>query len=110
MQHTDSQRHGQAPTPPPPKQPWEPLTLRARPAPVTRLNRKVIGGVLALGMGLVAFALSTGLRSPQAPAIPTDATAPGNTTPPEGLGRLPKHYSDIKHPVVAEAATPPPAA
>ena len=107
MQHTDSQSHGQAP--PAPKEPWEPLGLRARPAPVTRLNRKVIGVLLALGMGLVAFALSTGLRSPQTPAVPTDAAAQGPTTPPEGLGRLPKHYSDIKHPVVAEAAPPPPA-
>jgi len=107
MQHTDSQSHGQAP--PAPKESWEPLGLRARPAPVTRLNRKVIGVLLALGMGLVAFALSTGLRSPQTPAVPTDAAAQGPTTPPEGLGRLPKHYSDIKHPVVAEAAPPPPA-
>src|SRR5205823_6142491 len=97
MPPTDLQHNGQAQ--PAPKAPWEPLGRRARPAPVTRLNRKVLGVLLALGMGLVAFALSTGLRSPQAPVL-TEATAPGHTTPPEGLGRLPQRYSDIKHPSV----------
>src|SRR5712691_5461634 len=101
MPPTDLQSNGQAQ--PAPKEPWEPLGLRARPAPVTRLNRKVIGVLLALGMGLVAFAVSNGLRPPQAPDVPADAAAQGPTTPPEGLGRLPQRYSDIKHPRVAEA-------
>ncbi|MGE3537827.1 MAG: TrbI/VirB10 family protein [Candidatus Tectimicrobiota bacterium] len=110
MQQTDPQHNGQTPPPPAPKQPWEPLALRARPAPVTRLNRKVIGLLLALGLGLVAFALSTGLKPPRAPAGPAEAAMPGQPTPPEALGRMPASYGDMPRPVVAQAATPPPAA
>ncbi|MGE3537364.1 MAG: TrbI/VirB10 family protein [Candidatus Tectimicrobiota bacterium] len=110
MPQTDPPHNGQAPPSPAPKQPWEPLALRARPAPVTRLNRKVIGVLLALGLGLVAFALSTGLKTPHAPAGPAEAAMPGQPTPPEALGRMPASYGDIPRPVVAQAATPPPAA
>ncbi|MGE3350059.1 MAG: TrbI/VirB10 family protein [Ramlibacter sp.] len=110
MQQTDPPSNGQAPPPPAPKQPWEPLALRARPAPVTRLNRKVIGLLLALGLGLVAFALSTGLKPPRTPAGPAEAALPGQPTPPEALGRMPASYGDLSRPVVAQAATPPPAA
>ena len=86
MEHPDPQSNGQAP--PAPKQPWEPLALRARPAPVTRLNRKVIGVLLALAIGLIAYALSTGLRPRQAPAVSAEAAASGMTPPPEGqIGR-----------------------
>src|SRR5262249_6087202 len=56
----------------------------------------------------VAYALSTGLRPRQAPAGAPEAAASGMTTPPEALGRMPQRYSDIKHPVVAPALTPPP--
>src|SRR5712691_1792687 len=108
MPPTDLQNNGQAP--PAPKEPWEPLALRARPAPVTRLNRKVIGVLMALAIGLIAYALSTGLQPRQAPAVAPDAAASGLSTPPEGLGRMPQRYSDIKHPVVAAATAPPPPA
>lgn len=90
------------------KAPWETLSLRARPRPVTRLNRRVIGVLLALGIGVLAFALSSVVNRPKPAPSASVALTPGPTTPPEGLAKLPKTYGEIVQPARAAEAPPAP--
>lgn len=103
------QDNGQGPpaAAPAPKQAWESLSLRARPAPVTRLNRKVIGVLLAGGIALVAYALHTGMRPPQ--PVPTHGETPLQAQPgvAEGLRKMPRGYGELPRPPDATPEAPP---
>lgn len=87
------------------RRPDEPLPIRQAPPPVTRLNRKVLGILLAVTVGLGAWLLSGHgqNREPISAAAPPPSAAP----PPEALVNLPTEYSKI--PVVTAGMTPPPA-
>ena len=76
---TDSDQERQGPSGPDPQASPDPLRLRARPQPVTRINRKiVIGGAALL---LVLISLIVLLRTLAAmPASPTRSTStPGSS-------------------------------
>ena len=80
----------------PPKENPEKLALRARPAPVTRLNRRtlaVLVGGLTLGVLLVTL---WAFRAPKERDAPTQETQNvERVTPAEGLQALPSDYRQV---------------
>src|SRR3546814_9127609 len=81
----------------PPKEDPTKLELRARPAPVTRLNRRtlaVLVGGLAAALALVTWWAFRPPKPPEAAAqdVPNIARA----TPAEGLQRLPSDYQKMR--------------
>ncbi len=74
------------------------LELRARPRPVTRLNRKTLAAILALFAIAVLIAAMVGLRRPSArsSAEPTQATAPTQVAHAQGLAAMPHSYVGVR--------------
>ena len=74
------------------------LQLRARPRPVTRLNRKVLAGILAVFAIAVLIAAMVGLRRPSSgsPIKEPQATGPEHVAHAEGLAAMPRSYSGIR--------------
>ncbi len=80
-----------------PKEPPEGLRLRARPRPVTRLNRTALT-IAAGGAGLLIFgAMSIALRPPRSMGEEKAKELYNTETKPtaEGLEALPKTYADV---------------
>ena len=74
------------------------LALRARPRPVTRLNRKMLAGILAVFAIAVLIAAMVGLRRPSsgAPIEQPQASGPEHVAHAEGLAAMPHSYSGIR--------------
>ena len=92
-------------TPPKAKVPPENLELRARPAPVTRINRKVLIGGAALLLiaiaGIVLIALRPlSFRDPAATELYNVDHKPIS----DGLAKLPATYDGVQGPAAAEPA------
>jgi type IV secretion system protein VirB10 len=80
-----------------PKEPPEALRLRAKPRPVTRLNRTALM-IAAGGAGILIFgAMSVALRPPRAMGEEKAKELYNTETKPtaEGLDALPKTYADV---------------
>ena len=75
----------------------EPLELRARPRPVTRINRKLLAAVLGAGLLLLAGLVMVALNPPswRRAALPTELYNVDNKPKSDGLARLPATYEGI---------------
>ncbi len=76
------------------------LELRAKPKPVTRLNRTTLAVLVGVLGVLVLFSTLWGLRTPSAQKV-EETPAPKNVervARPEGLSALPKDYASIPPP------------
>jgi type IV secretion system protein VirB10 len=75
----------------------EPLELRARPRPVTRINRKLLAGVIGLGLLLLAGLVMVALNPPswRGSALPTELYNVDNKPKSDGLARLPASYEGL---------------
>lgn len=102
----DVSANGYTPSDQESKQPWQPLSMRARPAPVTRLNRKVVGALGVVVIAGIAWAISTGLKPPAPPAPRVESTQTVRPQPPEQLNNLPQGYGDIIRPAPPAPVVP----
>ncbi|MCC6776962.1 MAG: TrbI/VirB10 family protein [Hyphomicrobiales bacterium] len=96
----------------------EPLELRARPRPVTRINRRLLAGVAGLGLFFLAGLVMVALNPPswRSSGPPTELYNVDNKPKSDGLARLPATYEGIgtsrvtpdspKGPVVPELRVP----
>jgi type IV secretion system protein VirB10 len=75
----------------------ETLELRARPRPVTRINRKLLAGVVGLGLLLLAGLVMMALNPPswRGSALPTELYNVDNKPKSDSLARLPATYADL---------------
>jgi type IV secretion system protein TrbI len=82
---------GQGPTAP------ETLELRARPRPVTRINRKLLAGVAGLGLFFLAGLVMVALNPPswRSTTQPTELYSVDNKPKSDGLARLPATYEGL---------------
>ena len=75
----------------------ETLELRARPRPVTRINRKVLIGGAAVVLLLVAFLVLVALQPPKLQVgAPRELINVENKPTPESLARLPASYDGVR--------------
>jgi type IV secretory pathway VirB10-like protein len=83
---------GQGPTTEP-----ETLELRARPRPVTRINRKLLAGVAGVGLFLLAGLVMVALNPPswRNTTQPTELYSVDNKPKSDGLARLPATYEGL---------------
>ena len=91
--------------------PAEPLSVRARPRPVTRPNRPVLVGVGVVGVGLTMLVLARGLQDPPKPQRQTETPATGSRAAlPDFLISGPKSYAErgIQQARAAPVPLPPP--
>ena len=74
------------------------LELRARPRPVTRLNRKTLAAILAVFAVAVLIAAMVGLRRPSSPTPvePPPATGPRQVAHAQGLAAMPHSYAGVR--------------
>ena len=74
------------------------LELRARPRPVTRLNRKTLAAILAIFAVAVLIAAMVGLRRPSARSSiePPQATGPTQVAHAQGLAAMPHSYAGVR--------------
>jgi len=86
--------------------PPEELELRAKPAPITRINRKVLFGVVFVGLfflaGLVIVALNPPRFTTRAPSELYNVDQKAVT---DALNKLPSSYEDVKIPAYAAAGS-----
>jgi type IV secretory pathway VirB10-like protein len=75
----------------------EPLELRARPRPVTRINRKLLTGVVGCGLLLLAGLVMVAFNPPswRGTALPTELYNVDNKPKSDGLARLPATYEGL---------------
>jgi type IV secretion system protein VirB10 len=75
----------------------EPLELRARPRPVTRINRKLLAAVLGAGLLLLAGLVMVALNPPswRGTSLPTELYNVDNKPKSDGLARLPATYEGV---------------
>src|SRR5690606_18267830 len=75
----------------------EPLELRARPRPVTRINRRLLVGVAGLGLFFLAGLVMVALNPPswRSSGPPTELYNVDNKPKSDGLSRLPATYEGI---------------
>ena len=75
----------------------EPLELRSKPRPVTRLNKKVLMGLTALGSCLILGSLIVALNPPSFDDgdTPKELYNTANKPTAEALADLPKTYKDV---------------
>ena len=86
-----------APETPPPKVDPEPLSLRARPRGITRINRNLLAGVIGLGLLLLAGLVLVALSPPnwrQGATGPELITTDRKPTA-DGLSKLPSSYDGM---------------
>ena len=83
---------GQGPT-----APRETLELRARPRPITRINRKLLAGVAGLGLFFLAGLVMVALNPPswRNTTQPTELYNVDNKPKSDGLARLPASYEGL---------------
>ena len=74
------------------------LELRARPRPVTRLNRKTLAAILAIFAVAVLIAAMVGLRrpSPRSPVEQPKVAGPTQVAHARGLAAMPRSYAGIR--------------
>ena len=74
------------------------LELRARPRPVTRLNRKTLAAILAIFAIAVLVAAMIGLRrpSPRGLIASPQATGPTQVAHVQGLAAMPRSYAGVR--------------
>ncbi len=81
---------------PAPKHPPENFELRARPAPVTRINRKLLFGMAALVLLTIAGVVLIALRPPTFESHAPDELYSVDRKPiSDGLSRLPSSYEEV---------------
>jgi type IV secretion system protein TrbI len=86
----------------------ETLELRARPRPVTRINRKVLIGGAAVVLLLVAFLVLVALQPPKLQVgTPRELINVENKPTPESLARLPASYDGVRTERPPEPVRPP---
>ena len=86
----------------------ETLELRARPRPVTRINRKVLIGGAAVVLLLVAFLVLVALQPPKLQiGAPRELINVENKPTPESLARLPASYDGVRTERPPEPVRPP---
>ena len=86
----------------------ETLELRARPRPVTRINRKVLIGGAAVVLLLVAFLVLVALQPPKLQVgTPRELINVENKPTPESLARLPASYDSVRTERPPEPIRPP---
>ncbi|MBN9267857.1 MAG: hypothetical protein J0I75_25440 [Hyphomicrobium sp.] len=86
----------------------ETLELRARPQPVTRINRKVLIGGAAIVLLLVAFLVLVALQPPKLQVgTPRELINVENKPTPESLARLPATYDGVRTERPPEPVRPP---
>lgn len=75
----------------------EPLELRARPRPVTRINRKLLAAVAGLGLFFLAGLVMVALNPPnwRTAGPPTELYNVDNKPKSDGLARLPATYEGL---------------
>ena len=75
----------------------ETIELRARPRPVTRINRKLLAGVAGLGLFFLAGLVMVALNPPswRSPTAPTELYNVDNKPKSDGLARLPTSYEGL---------------
>ena len=75
----------------------EPLELRARPRPVTRINRKLLAAVAGLGLFFLAGLVMVALNPPnwRNAGPPTELYNVDNKPKSDGLARLPATYEGL---------------
>jgi type IV secretion system protein TrbI len=89
--------------------PAEPLSVRARPRPVTRPNRPVLVGVGVVGVGLTMLVLARGLQAPPKPQRQAETPATGSRAAlPDFLISGPKSYAERGIQQARAAPVPPP--
>jgi type IV secretion system protein VirB10 len=77
----------------------ESVELRARPQPVTRINRRVVFGAVALTVTAIAALVVLALRPARFPALePKELVTTDAKPKAEGLNGLPKRYDAIRPP------------
>jgi type IV secretion system protein VirB10 len=88
----------------------EPLELRARPRPVTRINRKLLVGVVGLALLSLAGLVLVALNPPswRGTASPTELYNVDNKPRSDGLARLPATYEGLATKKDAAKAPGPP--
>ncbi len=74
------------------------LELRARPRPVTRLNRKTLAAILAIFAIAVLIAAMVGLRRPRSrsPVAPPQAAGPTQVAHVQGFAAMPRSYAGVR--------------
>src|SRR5690606_28897266 len=86
----------------------ETLELRARPQPVTRINRKVVFGGAAVVLLLVAFLVLVALQTPKLQVgAPRELINVENKPIAESLARLPATYEGVRPEKSPEPPRPP---
>ncbi|MGE0768104.1 MAG: TrbI/VirB10 family protein [Hyphomicrobiaceae bacterium] len=86
----------------------ETLELRARPRPVTRINRKVLIGGAAVVLLLVALLVLVALQPPKLQVgAPPELINVENKPTPESLARLPASYDGVRTERPPEPVRPP---
>jgi type IV secretion system protein VirB10 len=104
---TDREQQGQ-PRPDPKVAP-EGLELRARPQPVTRINRKVVIGAAAVLLCLISFIVLLALKPPSLRvAGPQELFNVEHKPVADALSKLPASYDGVKPEKKADAGKPPP--
>ena len=79
----------------------DPLDLRARPRPVTRLNRKVLIGLAGAGLVLIFATVFFALQPPSQKGVEhQELYNVKNKETPETLNDLPENYQDYKPPLL----------
>lgn len=87
----------------------ETIELRARPQPVTRINRKVVFGGAAVVLLLVSFLVLVALQPPKLQVgTPRELINVENKPITESLARLPATYDGVRPERPPESVSPPP--
>jgi type IV secretion system protein VirB10 len=93
---------------PDPKMAPETLELRARPQPVTRINRKVVIGAAAVLLCLISFIVLLALKPPSLRvAGPQELFNVDHKPVTDALSKLPAGYDGIRPETKADAGKPP---
>jgi type IV secretion system protein VirB10 len=86
------------------------LALSARPQPVTRINRRVLIGVAAIGLMLISGLVLLALKPPSLRLSERAELFNVDHKPlSDGLAKLPASYDGVRPATSADQATPPPA-
>ena len=91
--------------------PPEELELRAKPAPITRINRTVLFGVASLGLSLLAGLVIVALNPPHfTDKAPSELYNVDQKAVTDALSKLPSSYEGVNVPLVAPRVAEGPAA
>ncbi len=80
----------------PPKVAPETLVLRAKPAPIARISKKMLYGAAFLGLLVLASLVIVALQPPKFGSVsPSELYSTGRNATPEGLNNLPTTYDGV---------------